>query len=334
MGETNKYTFSVLVPNYGYSKYIFDCLDSIVNQVNNSNFTYEIIVCDQSENDVFHKLSDEIINRYSDRVTLIHSDIRGLFRARHTLINHSSGEYIVFIDSDDFIDADYLQTLFNCLNRKNIDLLFVSLKKCDEKGKEIASSRLNSINSDNVKDYFLFSSYLNSACIKIFKKELYEISDYQNLDFDIKNGEDFVFTYPIVIRSKVVSYRPDIAKYNYRVVSTSMTHKFSFEECKRTILLKNDYLKGYKYTPLQSAIRLRDLINYLSVSTQFLIKQNGIDKKQFIDYYNLLCKLIKEEKLKNTAQLNKKQRIIYRLIKLKWRCALWKILKKASKRIK
>ena len=92
--------FSFLVPNYGYNKFIFDCFDSLVNQKTSKDFDYEILVCDQSDIDTFEKIKNETKEKYGDRINLFHSDIKGLLRARHTLIRKATGEYCLCVDSD------------------------------------------------------------------------------------------------------------------------------------------------------------------------------------------------------------------------------------------
>ena len=126
--------FSVLIPNYGYSPYIFECLDSVVAQQNDGAFEYEIIMCDQSSLEVFDDIKQQVLQRYGDsKIHLIYSDIKGLLRARHTLIDKATGDYIVYIDSDDWVDINYLFQLSNCIIENDYpDLVITDYKKDDE----------------------------------------------------------------------------------------------------------------------------------------------------------------------------------------------------------
>lgn len=332
----SKVLFSILIPNYGYSKYVFDCLDSLVNQKNNSQFSYEIIMCDQSEDAIFNRLKKEVIEKYGNPVQIYHSSFKGLFKARHNLISKSNGEYVVFVDSDDFVTSDYLLTIYNLIDQNDSDVLIFSLAKCKENGEIIdtvnKSKIFNSIKNIDVKDYFLFSSNINSVCAKVFKKELYSFDDYKDVNFDIQNGEDFVFSYPIMKKANQISYYPEIKKYYYREVSSSLTHKLDFEVCKSVFYVKDKYIENQVLTQTQKRIRLEDLMRYYSASSQNLIRQKQINRKQFKEYSLILMNKIKNEGLNDTTFLTKKYSFIYRLIKLRSFFVIWIVFKFGSLR--
>ncbi len=106
--------FSIIVPVYNVEKYLDRCLQSICNQ---SFADIEIIIIDDGSNDS----SSEIYEKYAgddERIVIIRQANQGLSAARNTGMNHASGEYIIFVDSDDYIDVDTCER-FNTIIKKN-----------------------------------------------------------------------------------------------------------------------------------------------------------------------------------------------------------------------
>ena len=324
--------FSVLIPNYGFSHHLIDCLNSIVNQKQNSFFSYEIVLYDQSENDVFLKIKSICKDRYKKDIRLIHSDVKGVYLARHSLINAAAGKYIVFIDSDDYVDEDYLLTIFNELQKKDIDILITHWKYCGEDGVDSLEQQvLPSDISTNLMDYFLFTDYLNSIWAKIFKRELYNKLDYISYDDSISNGDDFIISLPLMRHASTISFCPFIKKYHYRTVQTSITHHLTFEGCKKTLNLRNGILSGIEMNSFQKALRLGSLLNNYSSPVQVLIRTNNITKKDFFDLTFDVIKIINEEKLFGVT-LDKKRAFLFNLIVKKRLNFLWFIFWIRSKK--
>ena len=151
--------FSILIPNLGFSDVLFDCFKSVCFQKENSHFDYEIIVCDQSDNEVYEDIVKKADDSFGGKIKFIHSNIRSLFRARHTLMEYSRGDYIVFVDSDDFVADDYLESIYNDLKSFNFpDILIHHVSPCDYNG--TLSEKQSPFPSDietNVMNYFLYS---------------------------------------------------------------------------------------------------------------------------------------------------------------------------------
>ena len=90
--------FSIIVPAYNVAQYIEECIESILNQDYDN---YEIIVVDDGATDETPKILDEIASK-SEKVRVIHQKNGGLSAARNSGIEAASGEYILFLDGDDF----------------------------------------------------------------------------------------------------------------------------------------------------------------------------------------------------------------------------------------
>ncbi len=110
MSEKQQELISIIVPSYNVEKYIDACVESICGQ------TYEkleIILVDDGATDRTGEKCDEWADR-DDRIKVIHQKNRGLSGARNAGIREAKGEYLAFIDSDDMIAKDYVETLYKC----------------------------------------------------------------------------------------------------------------------------------------------------------------------------------------------------------------------------
>ena len=110
--------FSIIIPVYNVEDYIENCLKSIVNQ---SYKDYEaLLICDKSS-DNSEKIVDKYVKKYKT-FKKIYEEKTGLAKAKNIGIQHAKGDYIMFLDSDDYIEKDLLETISNNLEEK-IDVL-------------------------------------------------------------------------------------------------------------------------------------------------------------------------------------------------------------------
>ena len=102
---SNEITFSVIIPVYNTEKYLGKCLDSLLNQ---SYSNFEALIVNDGSTDA----SEEVIKQYlnDSRITLISQENKGLGGARNTGILAAKGEYLVFLDSDDYLSFDCLKS--------------------------------------------------------------------------------------------------------------------------------------------------------------------------------------------------------------------------------
>ena len=109
----------VIIPVYNVESYVSECIDSILNQTFNN---YRIILVDDGSTDN----SGEICDKYSEqfeKITVIHQENQGLSGARNTGLNNSLSEYIMFIDSDDWIEYKTLEILYNAIIEEHSDIV-------------------------------------------------------------------------------------------------------------------------------------------------------------------------------------------------------------------
>lgn len=201
---------SIIVPVYNVEKYLPKCIESILNQ---SFKNFELILINDGSTDK----SGEICNKYSEidkRIKVIHNKNIGLAGTRNVGLKISKGEYIGFIDSDDYISEDMFKLLYNSCIEENSDISTIGICEVDEN-----YAKINEFIPKDIK----FSELLKRAhaCNKLYKKSLF----IQNNLF-YKEGryyEDLELIPKIFILAKKISYVNHIG-YFYLQRSNSITH--------------------------------------------------------------------------------------------------------------
>ena len=125
MDETNiKKRLSIIVPVYNVEKYIERCLLSLLNQ-DIPKSEYEIIVVNDGTPDNSADIAQSIADK-NENIIVIHRENGGLSAARNTGMEHVHGEYVMFVDSDDYIEPNVLASIFKSANSGNVDMLAFS----------------------------------------------------------------------------------------------------------------------------------------------------------------------------------------------------------------
>ena len=111
-------TISIIIPIYNVESYLRKCLDSIMEQ----SFSYfELLLINDGSTDSSGQICQEYVEK-DDRIRYFEKENGGVSSARNFGIKHSRGEYITFIDSDDWVDSDYLEVLYTTLLEEGADI--------------------------------------------------------------------------------------------------------------------------------------------------------------------------------------------------------------------
>lgn len=210
---------SVIVPVYNVEEYLEKCVDSILNQTYRN---LEVILVNDGSRDSSGSICDALAGKDS-RIRVIHKENGGLSSARNVGIEAASGEYITFVDSDDWIERDAYEHLMGLMERYQAELVCGgnydvngetgerTLGVCPQKEEAVTAEEF-------VGRMFLWDGCDSSVCDKIFHRSLLET-------FRFPEGrvcEDVAITYKIVLSAKgaVFSERP-FYNYYHRVGSIS-----------------------------------------------------------------------------------------------------------------
>lgn len=220
--------FSILVPVYNVEKYISVCIDSILAQ----QFTdYEVIIVDDGSTDESPSFCDRYAKKNAERIKVIHKTNGGPFSARREGLKQAKGQYICFLDSDDFFDENILQILDEIIRSTNSDIIAFKWKKVDENGNVIndyitsAFDYSGSVSKEQFFKKILSTSLLNSLCLKCCKYELFDVNTDCSSYYGIQNAEDLIQSLPLIENASSL-YFLNMELYNYRVNTNSITHVY------------------------------------------------------------------------------------------------------------
>ncbi|MBQ2729537.1 MAG: glycosyltransferase [Clostridia bacterium] len=134
------YKLSIIIPIYGVEKYLNKCLDSIYSQATDE---CQIILVDDQSPDRCGEICEEYKVKYPLHTTVIHQENMGLGGARNSGIRVATGEYLYFIDSDDYIPEGAVATLLDAIEKYNADVYVFPFRLVDEEGKDLGVCRDN-----------------------------------------------------------------------------------------------------------------------------------------------------------------------------------------------
>jgi glycosyltransferase involved in cell wall biosynthesis len=230
---------SVIVPIYNVEKYLNKCISSIVGQ---SYKNLEIILVDDGSPDYCPKICDEWAN-LDKRIFVIHQNNGGRGAARNAGIAVATGEYIGFVDGDDYIDANFYETLINLATEYEADVVCEGFNYLDSSGKiiketKIPSSEIRVMNSNEVL-HELFDScngFWISLCNKIINRD-----SFKNLKFpEGRLFEDWTIAPFIYYYSNSFITIP-VASYNYIIHTKSAVRTESVNRYYDCVLADYDH---------------------------------------------------------------------------------------------
>ena len=115
---------SIGIPIYNVSEYLHQCLNSVLSQT----FTdFEVILVDDGSTDDSFRIFQEYVSR-DKRFKLIHQENKGLAGARNTCLKHMTGDFIAWLDSDDWLENDYLERLVSTQAKTGADIVCIGIK--------------------------------------------------------------------------------------------------------------------------------------------------------------------------------------------------------------
>ena len=282
---------SVIVPVYNTEKYLRECLDSVVNQT----FKDIEIIC---INDGSTDNSLDILKEYEkldDRISVSSQENSGQSVARNNGIDMANGEYIYFMGSDDYLELNAFEEIYNKCDENDLDLLVFKLINFDDGSSEKYTSEYYEMEPLTYLDGEVFNlkdigeNALNFAVSppgKLFKRELIEnIKFPQNLIF-----EDNLFFAEALLKAKRVSfYNKHLYNRRIRADSTTTTKDIRFADSITIInkiidlSKKHDVYEEFKYGLARKKIDFA-LIRYLDVDLQFREEFFNKVHQDFMDF--------------------------------------------------
>lgn len=220
----NNPLISIIVPVYKVEKYIENCIKSLINQTYKN---LEIILIDDGSPD----RSGEICDKYAsldNRIKVFHFENGGVSAARNKGVEYAKGDYIGFVDSDDWVDHDMYETLFRLINEYTADIAICGYREIyPDKVEEMSNKDIKVMNNLEALELNILNDIDYQICTapwnKLYKKEI-----VKNIKFpEGKVYEDIIFTTKALIESNKCVYQ-GISKYNYLAERTGSTMNMGF----------------------------------------------------------------------------------------------------------
>lgn len=267
---------TIVVPVYKVEKYIDKCINSILNQTYKN---LEIILVDDGSPDTCKEICDNYAKQ-DIRIKVIHKENGGLSDARNAGIDVATGRFISFVDSDDYIDSEYIELLYRSITKDKSDMAISSHKVIYENGTilEKATGEESILNSKEVLKRILYDDGIDlSAWAKLYKIELFQEIRYPKG----RLFEDAATTYKLIDKSNQISINSK-STYNYIIRNNSITNE-QFSPSKMDLIISTEEMCNYiknKYPDLEKACARRLMYAYLSTLTQ--IAKSNKPKKEYV----------------------------------------------------
>lgn len=210
----NNCKISIIIPVYNVEQYLRDCVDSVLGQTLGN---FELILVDDGSSDKSSVICDEYAAK-DNRITVIHQQNAGVSSARNVALSLAKGEWITFIDSDDWVDATFLEN-FQLEKNEDVDMICQGLKYIDNKTmseKKRTQFRDTVIVAPDEEQHIVSNNVLEfgvTVC-KFFKQSI--IKKYSiSFNPEISYHEDHLFTFDYISHTRKIALTSECG-YNYR----------------------------------------------------------------------------------------------------------------------
>ncbi|XOD68507.1 MAG: glycosyltransferase family 2 protein [Flavobacteriales bacterium AspAUS03] len=236
---------SIIVPVYNVERYLKKCLESLVQQTLSD---IEIIVVNDGSIDDSQKIIDQYAISYPDLIKTFQKVNGGLGDARNYGIKHAKGEYLCFVDSDDWVDHQMFEEMYVLAKKYDTDIAVCDIYKEDETGKFLKKITQSSHLAEYIdlhKDFSVFGEMSCSACNKMFKQRL-----FTDLRFPVGFHFEDIATIPITFlhADKMVKLNVPYYHYIHRKGSISKSYTEKGLDALKAIntIEKQFYMSQYK----------------------------------------------------------------------------------------
>ena len=284
----SKPAISVIIPVYNAQDGIKRCVDSLLNQ---SFKDFEIILLNDGSKDNSLKILKEYESKYGF-IRVIDKQNEGVAVTRNKGILLAEGEYTMFMDNDDFVDSDYIETFYQAIHEKNLDLVIGGYKRVNQDNQIIFSQ---DIQQSEWSKYIIMAPWA-----KVYRTEFLKTNNLEFFDYGI--GEDIIFNlaaYKTTDKIGLLDYKGYNWYYNNQSISNTSQRGFSPEI--DILVLFSKILELGKPSELEVYYLKRYYVWYL------LFSGRTSSNQEFIHQYIRIKEWLKENKLISTiSPLSKK----------------------------
>lgn len=307
---------SIIVPVYKVEQYLTECVNSILAQ---SYPFFELILVDDGSPDNCGKICDDFASQ-DHRIHVIHKKNGGLSDARNAGIDTARGEYITFIDSDDYVHQDYVKVMLVLAEKENADIVQCGFTS-DSKDLGIFNSSKEQIcifdSARALHDLLRMRTVHVHACVKLYKHYLFD-----NIRYPYgRINEDTVTTYKLILaaRSSIVCTNKNL--YFYRLNSESLSHTFYTK--RYDVLSFKDEIADFMG---EKSLRFKNDIDYYEMRLAFWVYNDCIRSHNEDNYSMQQQKIRKLLSLYNPTKDMCGRKYYFMLKVLKWNWKLYDLI--------
>ncbi|MCF2876609.1 MULTISPECIES: glycosyltransferase [unclassified Tenacibaculum] len=327
---TSKPKVSVIVPIYNVEKYLRRCLDSLVNQTLTD---IEIILVDDESPDNSKEIYQEYIAK-DDRIKLVQKKNGGLGFARNSGLEIAIGEFIAYIDSDDYVDVNMFKKLYDTSKKNNLDTVYCGYNNLDDELKVHSFSEVDDLTIFSTEDEVngvlldmiackpsspLERKYRMSVWHAIYSRDLIENNKIRFCSERQFISEDIIYHIDYLSKANKIAFIPD-SFYYYCYNEDSLTKTFREDRFEKSVILHQELLRrfkveGYKESVYKNRVD-RFLIGYARYTIVRLSKA-AINYSEKLKILKRICKDDVWNSMKDypVQEMPFKQKLVFYMIK-------------------
>lgn len=284
---------SVIIPVYNVEKYLNKCLDSVLEQTYKN---IEIILIDDGSRDESGAICDKYVQN-DERIICKHIANQGVSNARNLGLDIANGEYITFVDGDDYLDVDMIEKMMDVMDNQDLVVCGICQVELDGNKKNIygTGKKYDYTKREVIQGFFdvpIIKDFMYGPFNKIYVGSL--IGDLR-FSTDLRMGEDFLFVFEYIMRCNKIRIC-DYCLYNYvKRENSAMTSAFSekrLDYIKAVERIEKICAKDYQY--VKNKVMVWGYIHRMNTCIQ--MDKNAHVKKQHINSYNAMKNYLHEHK--------------------------------------
>lgn len=261
------YKLSIVALVYNLEKYLPRCLDALVNQTLQE---IEILCVDDGSTDSAPQIIEDYAKKYPEKIKVFHKENGGEFTTRNYGLERATGEYVTFVDTDDYVELNWAEKLYNAAKKADADLAVCGFERINlETGKQVCTDMTgfgNTVKEIDYKDDFV--AFINPApWNKVYKRE--KVKDLRFLPF--RGFNDTMFLMSSYTKIKKIAFIPDVL-YHYYLRYDSQIHTINIDDVnnlkKYLLEVKKLYIKTNKYEEMKYILDLMAFL-HLAVSVMY-----------------------------------------------------------------
>lgn len=297
---------SVLVPVYGVEKHIARCAHSLFGQTYDN---IEFIFVNDCTKDASMDILSDVIQLYPERksscIIISHEENQGLAAARYTGIKHASGDFIMHVDSDDYLEKEAVSILVNAAINKKADIV-IGGSYSDFPDKRVMNDFPSNVEKDELLRNILHLKVAPSIWGKLYSSKLYAPGNDILPLVGVNHGEDFATVPRLIYYAERIAY-VDKPLYNYVLYNSNSYTKNFTERSMNSVIVATDKLIDFFHDKLPA-----ETLDMCALRVKL-----AMFKRMNIELYDRIRSLYPEESGRARRQLALKDKVLLTLIDLR-----------------